>query len=138
MWLRIIGVRIRSVLVFKNIIYIMIVIYIPDVQYSVMTMETMTYISAMMLILFLFVARRYFVMAYLDGRNDAHRQIMSAQRGMGRVALSMMVVLVGLLYVMGEASIAFDLSLLTAFVAVLGVAFGGLTAFSAVEEVTSP
>ena len=101
-------------------------------------METMTYISAMMLILFLFVARRYFVMHYLDERNESHRQVMAAQRGMGKMALSMMLILGGLLYVMGEASIALNLSLLTAFVAILGVAFGGLTAFSTVEEVASP
>ena len=101
-------------------------------------MDTMTYILAMVLILFLFVARRYFVMAYLDGRNETHRQIMAAQRDMGRMALSMMLILVGLLYVMGEVSIALDLSLLAAFVAVLGVAFGGPAAFSAVEKAVSP
>ena len=103
-----------------------------------MTMETMTYISAMMLILFLFVARHYFVMTYLEEGNGSHRQIIAAQRGMGRMALSMMLILVGLLYVMGEVSIALDLSLLAAFVTVLGVAFGGPAAFSAVDEVASP
>jgi len=101
-------------------------------------METMTYILGMALILLLFVARRYFVMHYLDRENESHMQIIVAQRAVGRVALSMMLVLVGLLYVVGEISIALDLSLLAAFVAVLGVAFGRHTTFSAVEDVASP
>jgi len=102
-----------------------------------MTMETMTYIFGMALILFLFVTRRYFVMQYLDRENESHMQIIVTQRAVGRVALSMMLVLTGLLYVMGEASIALDLSLLAAFVAVLGVAFGGFAGVSASKKAIS-
>jgi len=91
-----------------------------------MAMETVTYVSVMMLVLFLFVARHYFMMHYLDKENESHRQVMAAQRAMGRTAFSMMLVLAGLLYVMDDISIALDLSLLAAFVAILGVTFNRL------------
>jgi len=87
-------------------------------------METVTYVSAMVLVLFLFVARHYLMTHWLDRENESHMQLMAAQGAVSRTAFSMVLVLAGLLYVMGEISIALDLSLMAAFVAMLGVTFG--------------
>lgn len=92
-------------------------------------METMTYITAMMLVLFLFIARHYFMTRWLDRENESHMMVMAAHGAVGRMAFSVVLVLVGLLYAMGKASIALDISLMAAFIAILGVTFGRLVVF---------